>query len=156
MRAAFALLLPLAAPAAALAAPSVPYQVVVLQGLDKITARVREIEVPVGASVDFGTLRITAQSCLETPPIEAPESAAFLSIAATDHGQAPIEAFSGWMFASSPAVSALEHPVYDVWVIGCREPLVPDEALQNAPGAAEIQSEDGIAVPTPKPDDLAR
>ncbi len=92
----------------------------VLQGLDKVTARVSPIEAPLDVAVRFGTLEITARTCRRRPPEEPPESAAFLEIRDLKAGQAPARLFSGWMFASSPALSALEHPVYDVWVIDCR------------------------------------
>ena len=68
----------------------------------------------------FGSLSITARHCEKNPPEEAPEAAAFLEIVDAKPGEAPVKLFSGWMFASSPAVSALEHPVYDVWVIDCK------------------------------------
>lgn len=97
-------------------------EVAVLQGLDKITARVFSIEAPVGQVVRFGTLEIVAQACQERPPEETPESAAFLDISEIKPGEPPHVVFEGWMFASSPAISALEHPVYDVWVVDCRNP----------------------------------
>lgn len=119
----------------------------VLQGLDKITARTTVLEVPVGGTAAFGTLRITPRACLETPPTEPPESAAFLVIAVTDPGQAEETAFSGWMFASSPSISALEHPVYDVWVVDCAEPVEPElEAVPAPSGPAP-------ATPGPAPPD---
>jgi hypothetical protein len=92
---------------------------VVLQGLDKITARVSRLEVPIDGTVRFGTLEITARACHQTPPEEVPEASAFLEIREAKPGAAPVAVFSGWMFASSPALSAMEHPVYDVWVLGC-------------------------------------
>ena len=92
---------------------------VVLQALDKITARVSRITVPVGGTVSFGSLQITAKACDKHPPEETPESAAFLQIVEVKPGEAPVSRFSGWMFASSPALSALEHPVYDIWVLDC-------------------------------------
>jgi hypothetical protein len=95
--------------------------VAVLQGLDKTTARVRTFEAPVGQAVSFGTLSITVRDCRTRPPDEEPESAAYLDISELLPGQTqPKHWFSGWMFASSPAVSALEHPVYDVWVLDCK------------------------------------
>ena len=112
--------------AAAADAPSVPYALAVLQALDKVTARVTRLQAPVGEPVRFGSLEITARACLQTPPTEAPESAAFLQIDdIRPGGQEVRHVFSGWMFASSPAISALEHPVYDVWVIDCEKPLPP-------------------------------
>ena len=96
----------------------------VLQGLDKVTARVSEIEAPLHRLLRFGTLEIIVRACQKTPPEEPPESAAFLEIRDAKPGEASVALFTGWMFASSPALSALEHPVYDVWVLDC---LVPDE-----------------------------
>ena len=92
---------------------------VLLQGLDKVTARVTVIEAPLNKPVHFGTLEITAKRCFKRPPEESPESAAFLDIREVREGEAPHPLFNGWMFASSPALAALEHPVYDVWVKDC-------------------------------------
>lgn len=91
-----------------------------LQGLDKVTARVSPIEAPVGVPVRFGTLEILVLDCEETPPEEPPESAVFLVVRELRRNEPPRAIFSGWMFASSPGLSALEHPVYDIWVTGCR------------------------------------
>ena len=93
---------------------------VVMQGLDKVTARVSTFDAPVGKTVKFGSLEITPRTCRKHPPEETPESAAFLEIRDVKPGENPKLIFSGWMFASSPALSALEHPVYDVWVLDCR------------------------------------
>lgn len=120
-----ALLFPLAA-ADALAAShqgapqSTSYDIAVLQGLDKVTARVSTIEAPVGDTVKFGTLEIIARVCDKRPPEETPESAAFLDIWEVRPGEPAVSVFRGWMFASSPALSALEHPVYDIWVLDCK------------------------------------
>ncbi len=97
-----------------------PSRVAVLQALDKITGRVRTLEAPVAQPVRFGTLDIRVQTCRKRPPEEPPESAAFLDITEMKQGETPKPLFSGWMFASSPAVSAIEDPVYDVWVIDCK------------------------------------
>jgi hypothetical protein len=94
--------------------------IAVLQGLDKVTARVVTLDVPVGDTVAFGSLRIAARTCRKASPVEPPESAAFLEIQEAHPDEATEALFSGWMFASSPALSALEHPVYDVWVIDCK------------------------------------
>lgn len=94
--------------------------VAVLQGLDKITARVSTIDAPVGDAVRFGTLEITVKRCQKRPPEETPETTAYLEISERRTGEQPANLFSGWMFASSPAVSSMEHPVYDVWVIDCK------------------------------------
>ena len=97
----------------------IPRPVAVLQGLDKVTARISTVTAPVGEAVKFGTLSITVATCQEHPPTLAPESAAFLSIEDRLPDEASRKVFSGWMFASSPGLNALEHPVYDVWVLSC-------------------------------------
>lgn len=92
----------------------------VLQGLDKVTARVERIEAQVGQKVTFGALEIVVRGCRKSPPEDPPEKAAFLEIWELKPGEAAVSLFKGWMFASSPALSALEHPVYDVWVLDCK------------------------------------
>jgi hypothetical protein len=94
--------------------------VAVLQGLDKITARVSDIDAPVGKTVQFGTLQITVRDCEKNPPEDRPEDAAFLQIDEVHSGEENIRRFSGWMFAQSPALSSLEHPVYDVSLLDCK------------------------------------
>ena len=106
--------------AAATPALAAPYEIAVLQCLDKVTARVSTIEAPVGDTVNFGGLEIIARFCDKRPPEETPESAAFLDIWEVREGEPAIGVFRGWMFASSPALSAMEHPVYDVWVLDCK------------------------------------
>ena len=107
-----------------LAAAARAEPVAVLQGLDKTTARVSTFDAPVGKPVRFGRLVITARACVKHPPEEEPESAAFLQIDELHQDERNAEIvqriFSGWMFASSPALSALENPIYDVSVLDCK------------------------------------
>ena len=100
-----------------------PHGAAVLQALDKVTARVSTFEAPVGDSVRFGTLHIIARACDKRPPEETPESAAFLDISEIKLGEPTAGVYRGWMFASSPALAAMEHPVYDVWVVDCNRPF---------------------------------
>lgn len=98
-------------------------RVAVLRALDKITARVIDMDAPIGIPVRFESLEITVQYCHRRPPEETPETTAFLQV--VDHrleveGEDLEPIFSGWMFASSPALNALDHPTYDVWLIDCR------------------------------------
>lgn len=99
--------------------PSIARNGATLRGLDKITARMRTFDAPLDRPVAFGRLTITLRACKERPPEEPPESAAFLEVDETPPGEETRRVFSGWMFASSPGLSALEHPVYDVWVLHC-------------------------------------
>ena len=102
--------------------PFEPYlREVVLQGLDKETARILSFGGRVGETVRFRTLDIAIRRCQRTPPDEPPERAAFLQIydVDPDTGKRTM-AFSGWMFKSKPALSAMDHPIYDVWVKDCK------------------------------------
>lgn len=111
-------------PAVVAALPARAETVAVLQGLDKTTARVSKLEAPLDKSVRFGELVITVRACIKHPPEEEPESAAFLQIDELRQGERNAvisrRVFSGWMFASSPALSALENSIYDVGVLDCR------------------------------------
>ncbi len=100
----------------------------VLRGLDKVTARVTDVPAPVDAVVRFGTLEIKVRTCRKRPPWETPESAAFLEVWEVRPDEPTANLFRGWMFASSPGLNALEHPVYDIWVIDCAGPGVVDGA----------------------------
>jgi len=90
-----------------------------LEGLDKITARTFAFEAPLNKTVRFGYLEVTARRCVVAAEEEAPERAAFLEVVEAKPGRNPSKVFSGWMFASSPSVSAMEHAVYDIWVVDC-------------------------------------
>jgi hypothetical protein len=95
--------------------------VALLLGLDKITARVSKFEAQVGTPAQFGTLSVRVRDCEKNPPEETPESAAFVEIDEMRPGEKVAKRlFSGWMFASSPALSGLEHPVYDVVLLDCK------------------------------------
>jgi hypothetical protein len=111
-------------PALVAAVPARAETVAVLQGLDKTTARISKFEAPLDKSVRFGELVITVRACIKHPPEEEPESAAFLQIDELRQGERNAvisrRVFSGWMFASSPALSALENSIYDVGVLDCR------------------------------------
>jgi len=91
-----------------------------LRGLDKMTGRATDIVAPINRPVTFATLTITARTCYSTPPTEPPETTAFLEITDKRPDEKPKKVFSGWMFASTPSINGMEHPLYDVWVIHCR------------------------------------
>jgi len=111
---------------AAVSARAEKFDTAVLQGLDKVTARVSTFSAPIGVTVRFGTLEIIARVCDKRPPEETPESAAFLDVSEARPGEPTVSVYRGWMFASSPALSAMEHPVYDVWVLDCKTSQMPD------------------------------
>ena len=92
----------------------------VIQGLDKITARIQTFEVDVGKTYKFGVLDIFVERCVFSKPIFKPESLAFIKIKDNSDRLSEVK-FSGWMFASSPALNALENPVYDVSILDCKK-----------------------------------
>jgi hypothetical protein len=104
----------------------------VMRGLDKITGRPTTLLVPIGSSVQFATLTITARFCYSTPSTETPETAAFVQIDDHRPDQPPRRVFSGWMYASSPGLNGMEHPLYDVWVITCKA-IAPGESVAVGP-----------------------
>lgn len=120
------------------------YEVVKLQSLDKVTARTMTFEAKVGSTVKFGPLYIKIQSCRKSPPIAKPESAAFLQIWEVTPKDKANWVFSGWMFASSPALSAMDHPIYDVWVLDCMQDQAADsdESEQDAEKKSEEDLEE--------------
>ncbi|MBP7243175.1 DUF2155 domain-containing protein [Amaricoccus sp.] len=95
---------------------TVPVRQVTLRALDRLNGRTQDITMGVGETVRFGQLEILFEAC--RVPREAPESDAYAFLRIRDVRDAEPR-FSGWMFASSPALSALDHPRYDVWVLDC-------------------------------------
>jgi hypothetical protein len=123
--------------------PPVPANAVLLMtGLDKITGRPTQIAAPLNVPVKFATFTIVARYCYSTPPSETPETSAFVQIDDHRPDQPEHRIFSGWMYASSPGLNGVEHPLYDVWVISCKT---------NAPGqaAAHIASHGAVRVGSP-------
>lgn len=109
--------------AASFAAPAratdLPMNTVVYGNLDKVTGRVNTMSGGIDTPIRFGTLEVIARACFTRPPEEPPENAAFVEVFDIPEKGDKKKVFSGWMFASSPALSALDHPVYDVWVLRC-------------------------------------
>ena len=128
-------------------------QTAIFTGLDKITARITRLEADIGTRVKFGTLEILAQTCNKRPPEETPETTAFVEVfdvgttlaseIGEEGGDTPVmppepeRIFSGWMFASSPGLNAVEHPVYDVWLIDCKMSEPSTRTDPSAPAASE-------------------
>ena len=90
-----------------------------IRGVDKITGRVSTLEATVGQSLEYGTLTIFPEKCLTKPQEEMPEKAAFFRIFEKDIENKQKSVFKGWMFSSNPALSAMEHPRYDIWLLHC-------------------------------------
>lgn len=117
------------------------YPRVRLQTLDKATARTQTFNVRVGSTVKFGSIYIRPKICKKSSPLEEPESTSFLEIWEVDSKEKAEWVFSGWMFASSPALSAMDHPIYDVWVLDCL-----DYEQSDDDGSSETE----VAPPPPE------
>jgi hypothetical protein len=97
-------------------------QTAVFAALDKVTARIRRLEAPLGQKEEFGALRITARACYSRPPTETPKTSTFVEIDEVQRDGSLKRIFSGWMFAESPGLNALQHPVFDLWLTECASP----------------------------------
>jgi hypothetical protein len=112
-----------------------------LRGLEKITGRPTNIVAPIGKPVTFNTLTITARYCYSTPASETPETTAFVQIDDHRPDQNQRHIFSGWMYASSPGLNGMQHPLYDVWVLSC------NNNAAGAPGATASIAPVKVASP---------
>ncbi len=117
--------------------------VLIMRGLDKITGRPTNITAPDRqAGPTFATLTITARFCYSTPQSETPETAAFVQIEDHRPDQAARRIFSGWMYASSPGLNGVEHPLYDVWVISCNNAPAPVVAANTSTAPVKVKAPD--------------
>ncbi|MCB9993928.1 MAG: DUF2155 domain-containing protein [Hyphomicrobiaceae bacterium] len=114
----FAALVALVSPSAA---ETLANPVAQLDGLDKITGRLTTFDVYVGETVQFGSLQITPRACYTRPATETQRTSVFLEIDQVSLKGTISRIFTGWMFADSPALNALDHPVYDVWLLNCKQ-----------------------------------
>jgi hypothetical protein len=106
-------------------------------GLDKITGRIINFDVAIGETVQFGALQVTPRICYTRPPTETPNTDAFIEVSEVTLQGEVKRIFAGWVFAASPGLHAIEHPIYDVWLTDCKSPVVaavvPPEPLPAAP-----------------------
>ena len=121
----------LTAPSAALA-DKISNPVAVFNGLDKITGRIISFEVAVNETVQFGALQITPRVCYSRPPTDAPQTDAFAQVDEIDELKQIKRIFSGWMFADSPGLHGVEHPIFDIWLTACKGGTV---VIHEAPTA---------------------
>jgi hypothetical protein len=108
--------------------------VAVFSALDKVTARISRFEVPLNETVKFGALKVTPRVCFSRPPTEPPKTTSFVEVDEILLDGDEKRIFTGWMFAESPGLNAVEHPVFDVWLTDCQKPK-GSIAQQRTPGA---------------------
>lgn len=112
-----------------------------LRGLDKVTGHVQTLELAIGEEAKFGKLHITARQCRKSLPEDPPEALAFLEITEASKMDEKLPVFTGWMFASAPSISAMEHPVYDVWLVSC-EGTTTQESAESSVVVGSLSTED--------------
>lgn len=115
----------------------------VMQAMDKITGHVNLIEVPVNQEVMFGSFSILVRDCKTRAPEETPENFAFVDIVDNVAPDTKFNIFKGWMMSSSPALNPVAHPVYDVWLLKCKN--TPDEKIKPM-SAKDLLARDEIEI----------
>jgi hypothetical protein len=114
--------------------------VAVFAALDKVTAKISRLEVPLNQTATFGALKITPRVCYSRAPTEPPKTTSFVEVEETQLDGKEKRIFSGWMFADSPGLNAVEHPVFDVWLTDCSQPqrtVGPRPPQGGGPAAGE-------------------
>ena len=119
--------------------------VAAFSGIDKITGRITNFDVYIGETVQFGALQVTPKVCYSRDDTEAQKVTSFVEVDEITLDRKIRRIFTGWMFASSPGLNALEHPVYDVWVIGCH---IDDPNNPNASVATGVEGDQPAELPS--------
>ncbi len=129
-------------------------QVAVFAALDKVTARISKLEASLGETIKFGSLRVTPRVCYSRPPTEQPKTTSFVEVEETLLSGQEKRLFAGWMFAESPGLHAVEHPVFDLWLTECRQPAKPaPQAAIATPAKPGQPAVPGSAAPAAIPDE---
>jgi hypothetical protein len=110
--------------------------IAVFSALDKVTATIKKLEVKLNETVQFGALKVTPRVCYSRPPTEPPKTTSFVEVDEVQLDGAEKRIFSGWMFAESPGLNAVEHPVFDVWLTECQKPKNVAQRGPQAPAAS--------------------
>ncbi|MHB8884322.1 MAG: DUF2155 domain-containing protein [Methylovirgula sp.] len=137
------------------AADEIKYPIAVFSGLDKITGRIITFDVATNETVQFGSLQITERVCYARPPTEAPQTDTFIEVDNLDADNQYKRIFTGWMFAGSPSLNPLNHPVYDIWLLRCKGAgelihTPPEAVTTETPAPAPVTGKpQGATKPAP-------
>ncbi len=115
--------------------------IAVFAGLDKITGVTTTFEIPIGEERRFGALIVKPNVCYSRPITEEPKTTSFVEVDQIEIDKTRKRLFSGWMFAESPGLSAVEHAIYDVWLTGCRDPNAPPPVVEAPPDTSTLQDQ---------------
>ena len=114
----------------------VPNPTGIFAGLDKITGRITSFDVALNETVQFGALQVTPRACYTRPPTETPHTDAFIEVDEVTLQGEIRRIYTGWMFAASPGLHAVEHPIYDIWLTDCKGGVVAEAQLEPEPTPA--------------------
>ncbi len=126
-------------------------QTAVFSGLDKITGRIINFDVAIDETVQFGALQVTPRACYTRPPTETPNTDGFIEVDEVTLQGEVRRIFTGWMFAASPGLHAVEHSIYDVWLTDCKRPIEPKVAEQAQPEKPAPAPAARPPAPQPRP-----
>ena len=130
-----------------------------MQAMDKLTGRVNKITVPVNSKISFGDFSLVLRACKKKPPEEMPENFAFVDVTDKSFGTDEYNIFRGWMLSSAPGINAIEHPIYDVWLLECLDSDVSSAQIltkeeldrrDNLPTKDFLQGQNVVKNTTPK------
>ena len=137
------LALPLAVSPALAQSERITNPIAVFAGLDKITGVTTTFEIPIGEERRFGALIVKPNACYTRPITEEPKTTSFVEVDQVEVENRRRRIFSGWMFAESPGLNAVEHAIYDVWLTGCRDPNAPPPVVEVLPDIETLQQQIG-------------
>jgi len=122
-------------------AEKIKNSVAVFSGIDKITGRIISFDVYVDETVQFGALQVTPRVCYSRPITEKPKTTSFLEVDEITLDRNIRRIFTGWMFADSPGLNAVEHPVYDIWLTNCKmqSDVAPPEDVAPSENSAPLE-----------------
>ncbi len=127
-------------------AADIPTEKMTLRGVDKVTGHVKTFVATVGQPLTFGSLSVLPEKCVARSQEETPENSAFLTITEKNVDGSIEPVFTGWMFSSNPALSAMEHPIYDIWVLNCITSWNTLPAGVKASAVVELSEEELRAI----------
>ncbi|MCZ7642376.1 MAG: DUF2155 domain-containing protein [Pseudorhodoplanes sp.] len=132
-------------------AQKIPNAHAVFSGLDKITGRIISFDVAINETVQFGALQVVPRVCYTRPPTEAQNTNAFIEVSEVTLQGEVRRIFTGWMYASSPGLNAVEHPIYDIWLTDCKQPLTQVAEEAPAQQARPQAPQPSARTPLPRP-----
>ena len=112
-----------------------------MQAMDKVTGRVNKVTVPVNSKISYGDFSLVLRACKKRSAEETPENFAFIDVTDKSFGKEEYNIFRGWVLSSTPGISAIEHPIYDMWLLECIDTDVDKEKLLSE---AELEARDKI------------